>query len=532
MSSSPADFKKRLFFLWQERPLTIVLGIALLIRLLAAFFSKGYAFSDDHFCVIRPAQYWLYGFPFWLDMDHPPLHSMTYAGLHYLLFDGLTQLGITQATTKMLIARLLHALYSLLTVYFGYKITLQLTNKEVARKAGLLLALLWFMPFLSVKNLVEMVCIPICLAGFYGLLKAHQSGSRTSSLWFWAGVCFGIAFVLRLHTILFAGGVGLVMLYRRQWLGSLWFTLGYLLAAASIQGAIDAYFFDYPFHSLVSYFTYNANNAYNYVTGGPEKFFFTIIGFLVPPISLFLLYGFVRARKIAPMLFVAALVFFIFHSAFPNKQERFILPMLPLIVILGTIGWEQFIVKSAFWQKRDKLLKACWVFFWVLNLTAALGLSLTYSKKSRIAPLLYLSEKSDLQAVLIEGQKVPMPPVFYLDRLAAHYEVFRGDELGTLPVNPTKEQLSPNYPLVFTWGENKDIVAIEAEIQQTQQRPNYLVLIGQKDLQSRLAGISQLFPDQTITLETSIQPALYDRILHFLNPHVHQDEYVSIYRVE
>src|SRR5687767_9763243 len=137
--------------------LTVILVIALAVRLVAAFFSKGYAYHDDHFDIISIAQDWVYGIPVWLNEDLPPRHSMFYAGIHYGLFYFLEQIGITQPTTKMLVVRLLHALYSLLVVYFGYKITEALSGQRDARIVGLMLALVWFMPFMSVRNLVEMV---------------------------------------------------------------------------------------------------------------------------------------------------------------------------------------------------------------------------------------------------------------------------------------------------------------------------------------------------------------------------------------
>ncbi|MFZ0389091.1 MAG: hypothetical protein WAN36_01425 [Calditrichia bacterium] len=40
---------------WERHPLIIILGLGLLVRLIAAIFSKGYGMSDDHFLVIQIA---------------------------------------------------------------------------------------------------------------------------------------------------------------------------------------------------------------------------------------------------------------------------------------------------------------------------------------------------------------------------------------------------------------------------------------------------------------------------------------------
>ncbi|WP_240731390.1 glycosyltransferase family protein [Hymenobacter radiodurans] len=164
-------------------PLRTILLLALGLRVLAAFFSKGYAFHDDHFDVISIAQDWVYGLTTWLHQPLPPRHSMTYTGLHYGLFWLLDAVGFTNPDAKMTLVRLLHGVYSLLTVYLGYKITEQLAGETYARRAGLLLAVLWFMPFMSVRNLVEMVCIPPYLGAFMCWCATATGYRRATFCW-------------------------------------------------------------------------------------------------------------------------------------------------------------------------------------------------------------------------------------------------------------------------------------------------------------------------------------------------------------
>jgi hypothetical protein len=56
-----------------------------------------------------------------------------------------------------------------------------------------------------------------------------------------------------------------------------------------------------------------------------------------------------------PLLFWPSFLFFAFHNYFPNKQERFILPILPLFIIAGVIGWCMYMDKSKFWNQKKKL---------------------------------------------------------------------------------------------------------------------------------------------------------------------------------
>lgn len=513
-------------------PVSVILFIALGIRLLAAFFSKGFAFSDDHFDVITIAQGWLNGLPMWLNEPMPPRHSMLYALTHYAIFYVLEALGIFSPEVKMTVVRLVHALYSLLVVYFGYKLTERLSNKANARLVGLMLALVWFMPFMSVRNLVEMVCIPPYLAALYLMVKQEQNSRKRVMPYFWAGALFALAFVFRYHTVLFGAGAGLVLLYKRQWREAVAVLLGFIVTAFLIQGTIDIIFFDYPFHSIVAYFLYNTENAENFSTGPVYRFALTILGFLVPPISAFLVVGYAKTAKLAPKLFWGGLIFFVAHSLFPNKQERFILPLLPLIMILGVIGWQQFVRSSGFWHKRRKLLAVSWGFFWVLNLLATVGMAFTYTKKSRVAPLVYLSEKPNLDAIVLEfgNHSVKKPPLFYLGRMSAVHEDYLKDEHLVYQEYLTgQKQLPENFAMVYTLNEDKTPAELQEQLAGSTYKPDYVVVVGTDDLEERMGRLHQLFPN--LKLDHTIIPSLYDKLLHLLNPRVHKDERVQIYEV-
>jgi hypothetical protein len=507
-------------------PLSIILLLAVCIRVLAAVFSRGYAFHDDHFDVIAIAQHWVQGVPDWIREDQPPRHSLFYVGLHYVLFYVCDHLGLTHPEGKMIVVRLLHGLYSTLIVYFGNKITATLAGNREARLVGLMLALMWFMPFMSVRNLVEMVCIPPYLAAFYLML---QNPDRLRS-YVGAGALFGLAFVFRYHTVLLAAGIGLVLLYQRRWRALACWLAGFALVVTLIQGTLDYLFFDYPLQSVVTYLQFNAQHARDYTTGPFYRHLLTILGFLVLPVSGFLLAGYTRTARLAPMLFGGGLVFFIAHSLFPNKQERFILPLLPLIIILGVIGWQGFVPFSRFWQRRKKLLAYSWGFFWILNLVAALTLCFSYTKKSRVAPLLYLAKQKHLKGILLESgpQGGKQPPLFYLGRLAAQAEDFRRDDKKIWGRYKSGTPLPADFVMVYRLNDEKPLDSLQAELIWP-YLPDYVVVVGQEYLARRLQRLRSFYPG--LQLEHTIRPSLYDQVLHRLNPRVHPNEQVRIYRV-
>lgn len=517
-----------------ENPLQAILLAALVLRLLAAFFSKGYAFHDDHFCVTRVAQSWAEGIPQWLQGEHPPKHSMVYAGVNAFFMWVMNGLGLIDPEAKATILRIIHALYSMLTVYFGFKITELISNRRNAILAGWILALLWFMPYLSVKYLAELVCVPPVLTGFYAILKAEKDDVKKWTPWLLAGIWFGIAFTIRLHTVLFAGGLGLVLLFRKQWSESILFTLGFLFITTLLIGIPDMLLFDYPFQYVVDYFIYNSENAYNYITGSPFKFLLTTFGFLVPPVSVFLMWGYVKAWKVEPKIFLAVLIFFLVHSFFPNKQERFILPMYPLLIILGVIGWNNFKDHSRFWLANPKFYRALWGFFWTVNIIAALALALTFTKKDRVAPLYYLSKQDDVEAVIIESErdKVKQPPVYYLGRNCADFDEIQNGELGFNEFTIKKKYMDPDFVVTYNLGAEKSIEELSQEIKVTGKQPNYVIFKGDKDFEARKARVLELYPGRQLTLMKEVKPSNFDLLLHLLNPRVHRNTIAWVYRIE
>ena len=351
-----------------EKPLHLIVFLALLVRLIAVAFCQGYGMHDDHFLVIEISQSWADGTDYgdWLPKSQvdpkPGGHSFFYAGLHYYFFKGCGLIGLTNPVVKMYLVRLLHALFSLLVVIYGYKITLRLSNQKTAGQVGLFLALLWFMPSLSVRNLVEIVCIPFLMISTWQLVVAEERKYVLLN-YFLAGMVMGLAFTIRYQTMLYIGGVGLALLIGKKWKEPILFGLGAFISIFLTQGLVDLIIWHQPFCELQEYIRYNIAVRHQYGTDNNLMYFEIVLGFLIPPVSIFLFFRFLRTWKKHLVIFLPTAIFFLFHTFFSNKQERFIMSIIPFIVILGFIGWNEFAEKSTFWGKRLKLTKGMFYFF-------------------------------------------------------------------------------------------------------------------------------------------------------------------------
>lgn len=492
-----------------KEPFQVILLTALLIRLLAAIFSRGFGMHDDHFLVIEPAQAWAEGINYqnWLPGGRtevqPDGHSLLYSGLHYYFFRLCDSLGLENPQVKMFIIRLIHALFSMLVVSLGIKITRKISGVEDAKMAGWLLALLWFFPMLSVRNLVEIVCIPFLMASIWQLLKAEDA-AKPWRYYLLAGLIIGIGFSIRFQTAVFISGIGLVLLLLKRWQAAFIFSLGVILAIIPVQGAIDYLVWGFPFAEFSEYVRYNLEAANDYITGPWYNYVLLLAGILLPPVSLFLLSGFIKVWKRHLLIWLPTLLFIVFHSVFPNKQERFVFPVIPFVIILGIIGWRLITESKAFWLKRKKVLSVSWAIFWVLNSFLLAGVTFSYSKRARVETMSYLSRYNNIGVILLEDTHhgdAKMLPQFYSGQWSQ-------------VISLTEKGLSWYCPMPDC--DSADI-----------SKSGFVCFFEERDLAKRVELLRKDLPE--LEYETTIETGFVDKVMFFLNP-VNLNQKIIVYR--
>lgn len=506
---------------WQTHPLRLLLVTALFVRLLAVFFAPGYMMHDDHFLTIEPSASWADGKNFnnWLPglgntNEHPEPISFFYLGFLYVFFSVFQFFGIENPEAQMLLLRSIHAIYSLLTIYFAYKITERLSNERSAKTVGLLLAFIAIMPNFSVRNLVEFVCMPPLLAGMWLLLRSAplkefrlgplQLSGTTNSIgeqthwmkFLLAAFIMGLAVGIRFQTGLFVAVIGAVLLFQHSFKSA--FLFGLVSFTAFFLTQIDDVMLwgGQPFQHLQGYFAYNKKNALNY-PGSPLAYLSFIGIFILPPVSIFLTIGFFRHWKKIAIIVLPTLAFLLFHILYPNKQERFILPILPFFVIAGVIGWNELISN----RKLGKWHGTSWKVFWVMNVIAMIVLCFTYSKRSRVEAMSYLYDRGDCNNFILEFTHSPtgaMMPQFYSNRWTTYYYFKAGD-----PV----EGIMRNF-------DHEDRITAAAIMPRA--LPNYILFYDDEQLQERVARMQRYYPQ--LSFCSTIESGWFDEMLHALNP--------------
>lgn len=398
-----------------EHPLRLLLLIGLVLRLVAAFFARGYMATDDHNQVIELAASWLRGNNDYLAGDSQFYRSLLYPAMNYYQLAFCHSIGIVHPDYVMLINRLIHALFSLWAIVLTYKLGLRLGDKSVAWTAGLIVAAHAVMPYVSVRNLIEGVCIPFLLWGMYEIVCVDDDRENRNRRWIMAGLAFGVGFLIRWQIASAIAGIGVYLVIRRQWRGVMLMSLAFLIPVI-IEGVWDWHTHGVFLGSLVRYLEHNAIHAYDYVVGPWYRYLLLVLGIFVPPFSLLCLYASGRYIKRLGLIAWAVLPFFIVHSLVPGKQERFLLPIFPEIALM-------FVLALWYWRREcsenwNRWIGYGWKWFWAVNTVLLIGALTHYGQRGKIEPLIGLFEQGDARSVLFDmterGRRTDLP-TYYAD---------------------------------------------------------------------------------------------------------------------
>jgi hypothetical protein len=476
----------------------LLLGGAL--RLLAAIFSQGFLASDDHHVVITAADRIASGAGLPLTYARSALFPAAIAGVMTIT----RSLGIHDPSIEMLFVRLVQGAYSLLVVYFVYRISSP-SDGSSPLIGGLLAAAFFAMPVTSGHQLEESVCqVPLLAAYWWWHRSESAVGRQPSALWAsLAGIALGLALILRFPLIaLVAAFVVIALLQPRRIETKLAFLAG-LIVVVVLQGYSNALInheWWYSFNTRLGPMLHPQRMALEsegYPSSPPWHYVLTLLAALIPPVSALLLAAAVKGAISRQYLLPGAgvLAFLLSHSVIANKQERFLLPILPILFILIVAGLPWL----ASWLRR--WYRAMWWYFWALNGALLLVLTFSFSKKDRVAPLVYVYRRHDVTGVLVaQYNQTFTVPEYYL-----------GQPRPVLVVSQRQDETRFSE----RWAAD------------TGSRINYVVLYSDAPDSDRAMLAEAL--GRPLTLVTIIQPSLSDRIAHAINPRHNKARTAAIY---
>ena len=480
--------------------LKTILWSAFFIRLVAAIFSKGYGMHDDHFLVIEASASWVDGYDYngWLPWSEgnrggPEGHSFTYVGLNFLFFYTFKFMGIVNPMLLMFFNRLIHGIISLAVIYFAFKISEKLSNTKNAIIVAWLLAFATVVPFMSVRNLVELAAVPFLMYGSWLLIRENLTNKYN---FFYAGLAIGFALSFRYQIAVFAIGIGAYYFFTWKFKEFLWYVAGLILTFVLTQGLVDYIIWGYPFAEFYAYFTYNLDQGMAYQPNSNYfMYFYVLMGVFILPLGILIWIGFLKSYKRYLLFFLPTLIFILFHSIYPNRQERFILTVVPFFIILGIIGFEE-LKKHLFW---DKLWNFSYRFFWILNIPIVTIACFHFSKKSRVEAMYSLYGNSIRnERILSEGSRETKPsqmPKFYANSWECIFTE-RIDTTQSLEVN-------------------------------SESKYDYIFFFGEEELAERIKEYKRIYPK--LKLIKKCNPSFLDNLIRTINP-VNSNQYIEVWK--
>jgi len=487
---------------FEKRPLLAVVVLAASVRVVAAVFSRGFLAIDDHHVLVDAADR-LVGGP---GLDTGFVRSILYPGTVALIMRATQAIDDPSPATQLLVVRLVQAVYSLCAVYFAYRVLERLAGPRTALLGGLLTATFFVLPITSVHQFEEAVCQVPLLASAWWILKTPEP-RRATLLALLSGTALGLALVVRFPLITFVVPFALWVVWREpfRWRGAA-FLAGVTLVLA-LQGWSNqlvnhewGYSFQKYYGPLLHFPPRFLTQSEGYPHGAPWTYAAVLLAAFLPPFSLVLLAAAAHGGTELPLLGVPTLVFLVAQSVIANRQERFLLPVLPVILVLATLGFDAV---AAWFARRSWMgvYAGLWKYYWAVNGALLVGTLFVYGKKDRVAPLVYVQARHNATGVAVAEFTYTFPvPVYYLGW--------------------------PRPP-VFVLEDRNAVARDAATARAAKPSPNYVILYSDSvpadtRLLERALGVR-------LASATAVRPSLGDRLAHLINPaHNHATEAVVL----
>ena len=520
--------KRRLayFFSSEGKWLRRVLLAAAVVRLIAAIFSEGYIMSDDHFLAVEPVSSWVHGENYhnWYpnaynETDHAQPFSYAYYFLNFVILKFCAIIGIANPFIQAFVLRIVHAALSLWGVYLFVKLAERLISSVTWR-----IYAIWFWVFggvvtvFSVHQLVETACIPFVLLAYLYVLKYFEK-DRVGAIII-AALAFSVSVGMRYQLVFFPLTLGFYLLWKRKWreavIFGIFFTLGFALTQID-----NLLFWHKPIYQhLLDYQAYNATHFADYPSN-VFSYLALVTYYIFPVVTIVFLISLRRRHSsaghssptfvapqhssighssptfvapqhssighssptfVAPQhsntlpIFIGVAIFIVFHLVFPNRQERFLLPAVPFVLLLMMRAISKRYSCSAPSHEvpssaRPSSTGPSHIVHQAMRLSIYLSAIYTVSYSFYIPKSKYLEashalyDRGDFQNVVIDnwkGEESVWLPMHYVGKFVHPFSMTSKKSLGQLKQQITHQPLFdskrlpapvPNYLII--WGKQE-----------------------------------------------------------------------------
>jgi phosphatidylinositol glycan class B len=312
------------------RWLAVALAVGTIVRLAYAVDAAGIFHPDEIFQSLEPAHGVVFGVGFRTWEFVAGARPWTTAGVYVLLLGVLKALGLTTSAGYLLVVRLFDALIASTWPWLCFRIGRALRSPRAGVLAATFAATWYLLVLLAPRALNHTFSVSFGLWAIARLLERKPEGPRWAT--YLDGLLFGLAAAFRYQDALVALGAAIFLASeRRSRALPLLFAGGATVLLA--VGLLDWLTWGAPFHSLLAYVDANlVQNAASRFGAMPVWFY----GWYIPATfglgTLAFLLLPMAGRRALRLLLAIGVLMLVAHSLTDNKQVRFVLPALLLLL--------------------------------------------------------------------------------------------------------------------------------------------------------------------------------------------------------
>lgn len=373
---------------YKNNPLLVILVIACILRLAAAWYNYTPTAEDDYANIIAPAlKHYQTGAPIVIEPYRLPILPKIFYGFLALL----KPLGISD--TRILVSWGLTwlGLLSLIGVWGFYKLSENFLPSKYAQAGGWLFAAHFILPFYNTRAFQECLTLITVPFALYFITKFYKHRNAQNSLGqeltpynnfvtlFLGGFLIGLTVIFRfqagLLAITFLAILIMQMFQKRlSWKSIAGYVTGGLVSFILLISldlmenrsilSTPLEYFQIGYDGSIASDSYGSAPWYTYIT--------LLAAIFIPPISIVLLIPFIKMLPKNYLLSLPLFVFVLAHSFIGNKLERFMLPILPIFLVLTLQG--------ILLLENNKIVKFGYRIFWILNLLLLIPVTFSRSQ--------------------------------------------------------------------------------------------------------------------------------------------------------
>jgi len=413
--SSRNDVSER----WKGIHLIALVGLCM--RLALAFFSDNIYHPDEIYQYLEQGHHLAFGYGYIPWEYRFGLRSFIIPSFISLILSLCSAANFVEPDDYILAVKFVFCVISTSLIYSAYFIARKLASELAGRMAAIFAGCWYELVYFAHKPTPEILAA-YCVAGM--LVCAIAEAEQRKPLLF--GALAGLVIVLRLQFLPVVVVIVLVVCIYWQW-KELFRAMMLFLLVICIAGGIDFLTWGEVFASYYNNYLYNKIYNLSSVFGTePISYYFQTI--FISSAGLLPLVGFLSLSQLKKtwLLLICIICIIATHSVIPHKEYRFIVAIVPLLIVLLAIVVTELVAK--FVKSTKQLNLSCIVIGVVVLIISVVGgigklpaqqeiyTKAIFSKTDMLQAYKFLYGEPDLVAVLSTYYPLETGGYYYLHR--------------------------------------------------------------------------------------------------------------------